>query len=90
MKTFAVGAFALATLLAASASQAQQPVQNVNPYRHGNLAQAQSLTAQAFNSLTSAQMANNYDLGGHVGRAKNLLRQANVEIKLAAQYANYR
>lgn len=90
MKTLAVGALALAALVAASGSQAQQPVQNVNPYRHGNLAQAQALTAQAFNRLTSAQAANNYDLGGHVGRAKTLLRQANIEIKLAAQYANYR
>lgn len=90
MKTFAVGALALATLVAASASQAQPPVQNINPYRHGNLAQAQELTAQAFDSLTAAQVANNYDLGGHVGRAKDLLRQANIEIKLAAQYANHR
>lgn len=90
MKIVTVSALALIALTAASASVAQEPVQNINPYRHGNLAQAQALTAQAFDSLSAAQDANNYDLGGHVGRAKSLLRQANIEIKLAAQYANHR
>ena len=92
MKTLVAGALALAALVAvtASASQAQEPVQNISPYRHGNLAQAQQLTVQAFDSLTAAQQANNYDLGGHVGRAKELLREANAEIKLAAQFANHR
>ena len=90
MKILLAGVLTLATLAAASASPAQEPVQNINPDRHGNLAQAQQLTVQAFDSLTAAQQANNYDLGGHVGRAKELLREANAEIKLAAQFANHR
>ena len=40
--------------------------------------------------MTAAQQANEYQLGGHAGRAKELLRQANVEMKLAAQAANQR
>jgi|HubBroStandDraft_1064217.scaffolds.fasta_scaffold1534070_1 hypothetical protein len=89
MKTLIAGAVAFA-LIAVSSAQAQEPVQNINSFRHGNLAAAQQLSRQAFDRLTAAQQANNYDLGGHVGRAKGLLRQANWEIKQAAQYANYR
>jgi hypothetical protein len=91
MKTLLAGALALTTVVAATASLAQdRPVQNISPYRHGNLAAAQSLTSQAFDRLTEAQIDNNYDLGGHVGHAKELLREANQEIKMAAVYANHR
>jgi hypothetical protein len=91
MKTMIAGALALTALVGAGAALAQdRPAQNINPYRHGNLAAAQSLTAQAFDRLTAAQYANNYDLGGHVGHAKELLREANQEIKMAAIYANHR
>ena len=45
---------------------------------------------QALDRLSDAQVANDYQLGGHVGRAKELLRQANEEIKLAAETANRR
>jgi hypothetical protein len=90
LKILLAGVLTLATLAAASSSLAQEPVQNISPYRHGNLAHAQQLTVQAFDTLTAAQQANNYDLGGHVGRAKELLREANGEIKLAARFANQR
>ncbi len=76
--------------LAACAVSAQVPVQNIDPQRHGNLAAAQRLVVQAFERLSDAQVANNYQLGGHVERAKDLLRQANEEIKLAAETANRR
>ena len=76
--------------LAACAASAQMPVQNIDPERHGNLAAAQRLVVQAFERLSDAQVANNYQLGGHVERAKELLRQANEEIKLAAETANRR
>jgi hypothetical protein len=72
-----------------SASYAQQPVQDISSWRHGNLAQAQALVQQAFDRLTAAQQANEFRLGGHAGRAKELLRQANVEMKLAAIEANH-
>jgi hypothetical protein len=71
-------------------AQAQEPVQNVSRSRHGNLAAAQDLSRQAFDRLTAAQEANEFDLGGHAARAKRLLQQANAEIKLAAIAANRR
>ncbi len=76
--------------LAACAASAQMPVQNIDPERHGNLAAAQRLVVQAFERLSDAQVANNNQLGGHVERAKDLLRQANEEIKMAAETANRR
>ena len=76
--------------VAACAASAQMPVQDIDPMRHGNLAAAQNLVVQAFERLSDAQVANDYQLGGHVARAKDLLRQANEEIKLAAEAANRR
>ena len=92
MKTPRAKFFLLASVVAlvACAVSAQVPVQNIDPERHGNLAAAQRLVVQAFERLSDAQVANNYQLGGHVERAKELLRQANEEIKLAAETANRR
>ena len=81
---------AAVTALAACAVSAQVPVQNIDPERHGNLAAAQRLVVQAFERLSDAQRANDSQLGGHAARAKELLRQANDEIKLAAEAANRR
>ena len=81
---------AAVTALAACAVSAQVPVQNIDPERHGNLAAAQRLVVQAFERLGDAQRANDSQLGGHAARAKELLRQANDEIKLAAEAANRR
>ena len=92
MKTPRAKFFLLAAVVAlvACAVSAQVPVQNIDPERHGNLAAAQRLVVQAFERLSDAQVANNYQLGGHVERAKDLLRQANEEIKMAAETANRR
>ncbi|MBX3645291.1 MAG: hypothetical protein KF720_19700 [Rubrivivax sp.] len=79
---------AVVAAAAACAVSAQEPVQDINPERHGNLAAAQRLVVQAFNRLSDAQVDNHYRLGGHVERAKDLLRQANEEIKMAAEAAN--
>ena len=81
---------AAAIALVACAASAQVPVQNIDPGRHGNLAAAQRLVVQAFERLSDAQTANDYRLGGHADRAKELLRQANDEIKMAAEAANRR
>ena len=67
-----------------------QTVQNVDPSRHGNLASAQSLIAQAYQRMTEAQQSNNYELGGHASRAKELLSEAANEIGLAAMTADGR
>ena len=88
MKTFLAGAALVSVLVAVSASAAP-PIQDISPYRHGNLAEAQQLTVQAFDRITAAQIDNSYDFGGHAGRAKELLREANIELKMAAEAANH-
>ena len=72
----------------ATAASAQVPVASVDPQAHGNLASAQQAIIEAFNFISSAQRANDDQLGGHAGRAKDLLRQANDEISAAAAVAD--
>ena len=69
---------------------ARGPVQNIDPARHPNLAAAQQLSVQAFERLTAAQQANDWDMNGHADRAKALLVQATEEMKAAALTANQR
>jgi len=66
---------------------AQQPRVDVGE-RHGNLRAAQELIQQAWQKVDVAQQDNNYNLGGHAGRAKELLNQASEQIKQAAEAAN--
>lgn len=56
--------------------------------RHPNLMAAQRLVDQAFNKITAAQQANEFDMDGHAAKAKELLEQANHELKEAAEAAN--
>ncbi len=56
--------------------------------RHPNLRAAQDLINQAFDRITAAQQANEWDMGGHAARAKELLGQAKEQIRLAAEAAN--
>ena len=69
---------------------AREPTLNVSPYRHGNIARAQEYSRNAFDAMTQAQQANEFDMGGHAEHAKQLLAQANDEMKLAAEWANHR
>ena len=69
---------------------AREPTLNVSPYRHGNIARAQEFSRNAFDAMTQAQQANEFDMGGHAERAKQLLAEANDEMKLAAEWANHR
>ncbi len=62
--------------------------QNVNPHRHPNLAAAQRLVDQAIARIAAAQQANEFDLGGHAARARELLGQANEQLKAAAVVSN--
>jgi len=66
---------------------AQQPVVDIGN-RHGNLRAAQQYIQAAWQRIDSAQVDNNYNLGGHAGRAKELLVQADEELRLAANVAN--
>jgi hypothetical protein len=65
-----------------------RPYVNIDSSRHGNLAAAQESIVQAFDRISDAQRANDGQLGGHAQRAKELLSQANEEIRLSADVAN--
>jgi hypothetical protein len=67
---------------------AQAPSVSIDPLRHGNLAAAQQSIVQAYASISDAQHANDDHLAGHAGKAKDLLRQANEELQLAADFAD--
>jgi len=76
-------------LIAGGVTIAQGPPErNINPGRHPNLAAAQRLVDQAYNRIVAAQQANEWDMDGHAQRAKELLDQANRELKAAAEAAN--
>lgn len=77
-----------ALLVSGLAFAQKKPAQNVSAKRHPNLAAAQHLTAQAFQKVTAAQQANEWDMDGHAQKAKDLLDQANNELKQAAEAAN--
>jgi hypothetical protein len=67
---------------------AQRPERDVSGARHPNIAAAQRLTQQAWEKISAAQEANEFDMQGHAAKAKNLLDEANRELKLAAEAAN--
>jgi len=77
-----------AALLCGGVAIAQKPDQNVNPHHHPNLAAAQRFSEQAYQKIIAAQEANEWDMEGQAQKAKDLLDQANQQIKLAAQWAN--
>jgi hypothetical protein len=81
-------ALTAALAVAAAAAFAAQPVRNVSGSRHPNLAAAQRLTDKAYQRIIAAQQANEWDLDGHAAKAKDLLDQANQELKAAAQASN--
>ncbi len=66
---------------------AQAPVVNIGA-RHGNLRSAQQYIVQAYQKLEAAQSANEDQLGGHAQKAKDLLSQADAELRLAANVSN--
>jgi len=75
-------------LVAAGLAVAQAPKQTVSGARHPNLAAAQRFCQQAFEKVSAAQQANEWDMQGHAAKAKDLLNQANTELKAAAGAAN--
>jgi hypothetical protein len=77
-----------ALLLIASAACAAPPVEDVSGHRHPNLAAAQRLSKDAWERITAAQKANEWDMEGHAAKAKDLLDQVNNELKMAAEAAN--
>ncbi|MCF7751490.1 hypothetical protein KQ945_12070 [Bacillus subtilis subsp. subtilis] len=77
-----IGAFILAGI-----AQAQAPTVNIGE-RHGNLRNAQVHIVQAYQWVGMAQQDNDSHLGGHAERARQLLIQADQELRQAANAAN--
>jgi len=75
-------------LLGTCVTLAQEPVQNIDPNRHPNLAAAQHFIAEANNAVRTAQKDNRYDMHGHAQKARDLLAHAADELKSAAEDAN--
>jgi hypothetical protein len=88
MRYLAIVGMLAAGALAANVALADPPVQNISGKRHPNLAAAQRLSHQAWEKVTAAQAANEWDLAGHAQKAKELLDQVNNELKLAAETSN--
>jgi hypothetical protein len=66
----------------------KKPVENISAKKHPNLAAAQKLSAEAYEKITAAQKANEWDMDGHAQKARELLDQVNRELKQAAEAAN--
>ena len=79
---------ALGTMLLVGGLAVAQPQRNVSGARHPNLAAAQRLSQQAYEKITAAQQANEWDMKGHAQKAKELLDQVNRELREAADAAN--
>jgi hypothetical protein len=88
MKHLGTWGLAGAAILLSGAVLAQEPVRDVSGKNHPNLAAAQKLSQEAYNKVTAAQQANEWDMNGHAAKAKDLLDQVNNELKLAAEAAN--
>ena len=75
-------------LMFVSSIAVAKPSVNVSAKKHPNIAAAQKLAQQAYDKITAAQKANEYDMDGHAAKAKDLLEQVNAELKAAAEAAN--
>jgi gas vesicle protein len=83
-----IGAVLGLALIGAGVAVAQKPVEDISGKRHPNLAAAQRMSQQAYEKVTAAQQANEWDMEGHAAKAKDLLDQVNRELKQAAEAAN--
>ena len=57
---------------------------------HPNIIAAREAAQTAIEKMKAAQAANEYDMHGHAAKAEKLLRQAEQEMKLAAEAANHK
>jgi hypothetical protein len=88
MQRFTVASVVASLLLAGGLAVAQRPKEDISSRRHPNLAAAQRFSQQAWEKVIAAQEANEFDMGGHAQKAKELLAEANRELKEAAEAAN--
>ena len=90
MRNVIIKVVAGALLVFGGSAFAGEPVVNISPKLHPNLAAAQRLSRKAFDKIAAAQRANEFDMEGHAQKAMDLLDQVNIELKLAAEAANNR
>jgi hypothetical protein len=87
-KSFVLGAALASAALFGCATMAQdRPFVDIG-FRHGNLRNAQENIVNAFEYISQAQRDNDGQLGGHAARAKELLTEANYELRQAANVSN--
>ena len=86
-KKMQIFAAVLTAVLFCGVTLAQNPTVTVDKKGHPNLAQAQEHIVQANHFLELAQKVNNYDMQGHAEKARQLLQQANDEVRAAAEAA---
>ena len=55
---------------------------------HPNIVAAREDATHAIEKMHAAQVANEYDMGGHAAKAEQLLKDAEKEMKMAAEAAN--
>jgi hypothetical protein len=84
----ALGGVLSLAMICGGVALAQMPKDNVSPHKHPNLAAAQRLSQEAWEKITAAQQANEWDMDGHAAKAKELLDQVNRELKMSAEAAN--
>lgn len=87
-KNFILGGVLGAVTFAGGFAIAQLPADNISAHKHPNLAAAQRLSQQAFERISNAQQANEFDMDGHAAKAKDLLQQVNEQLRLATNDAN--
>ncbi len=88
MKRIPVLTAVFAASLFCGVTLAQEPGVDIDKGMHPNLYEAQRLVVQANHYVAEAQKDNRYGLGGHAEKARQLLVQANKELKAAALAAN--
>jgi hypothetical protein len=89
-KSILIGTVLCGVLVGGGVLFAQRPVENIDPHRHPNLAEAQHHLIAAYAKTEEAQKENKDELGGHAQKAKELMEAADRELKEAAEFANHR
>ena len=89
LKKNILGAVAVAAAFGCLQMAFGDPVVNIGK-RHGELRAAQEAIVSAFDYVSSAQVNNHDELGGHAAKAKEYLNKADQELRQAAEFANSR
>jgi len=88
MRKVAFSSLVGVALLCAGALLAQAPAPNISD-KYPSLREAQQHIHEAYEKIGTAQQAHHGELGGHGEKAKELLAQANHELKEAAEYLDH-